>query len=144
MKYTSKQVQIARTDETIFAVLSSFDNFTPIIADKVEGWEASGDRCRFKAKGFNIALKMVEREANKLIKVTTDDSAGGVPIPFTLWVQLIGAELECGVAVADTRLRIVLEVELNPMMKMVVGGKMQTAVDTIADQIAHAFNNTQV
>lgn len=145
MKYTSKQVHIARPDETIFRALSSFENFTPILADKVEGWEATEETCRFKAKGFTVGLKMAEREPNKLIKVCADDTAGGVPIPFTFWAQMkdTTAENPGGTAAPHTHMRIVLDIELNPMMKMFVGNKMQEAVDSIAEQIAHAFNNAK-
>ncbi|SUE32955.1 polyketide cyclase [Rikenella microfusus] len=142
MRYTSKQVQIARPDETIFRVLSSFENFTPILADKVENWEATEETCKFKAKGFTVGLKMVERQPNKLIKVCADESAGGMPIPFTFWAQMKDTTPE-GSAVPGTRMRIVLDIELNPMMKMIVGNKMQDAVDSIAEQIAYAFNNAR-
>ena len=142
MRYTSKQVQIARPDETIFRVLSSFENFTPILADKVENWEATEETCKFKAKGFTVGLKMVERQPNKLIKVCADESAGGMPIPFTFWAQMKDTTPE-GSAVPGTRMRVVLDIELNPMMKMIVGNKMQDAVDSIAEQIAYAFNNAR-
>lgn len=148
MKYTSKQVRIAHPDEVIFRTLSSFENFTPILADKVEGWEATDDTCKFRAKGFSIGLKMAEREPNKLIKVCADDSAGGVPIPFTFWAQMkdtTDTVVEGHAAPKPhTHMRIVLDIELNPMMKMIVGNKMQEAVDSIADQIAHAFNNAKI
>lgn len=143
MKYTSKQVQIARRDEAIFRALSSFENFTPILADKVEGWEATEETCKFKAKGFTVGLKMAEREPNKLIKVCADEAAGGMPIPFTFWAQMKDTTPEDSTD-AHTHMRIVLDIELNPMMKMFVGNKMQEAVDTIAEQIAHAFNNANI
>lgn len=143
MKYTSKQVQIAQRDEAIFRALSSFENFTPILADKVEGWEATEETCKFKAKGFTVGLKMAEREPNKLIKVCADEAAGGMPIPFTFWAQMKDTTPEDSTD-AHTHMRIVLDIELNPMMKMFVGNKMQEAVDTIAEQIAHAFNNANI
>lgn len=143
MKYTSKQVQIAQRDEAIFRTLSSFENFTPILADKVEGWEATEETCKFKAKGFTVGLKMAEREPNKLIKVCADEAAGGMPIPFTFWAQMKDTTPENSTD-AHTHMRIVLDIELNPMMKMFVGNKMQEAVDTIAEQIAQAFNNANI
>lgn len=144
MKYTSKQVQIARPDETIFRTLSSFENFTPILADKVEAWEATEQTCRFKAKGFTVGLKMAERQPNKLIKVHADDDACAVPIPFTFWAQMKDTTPDNPAAAPHTHMRIVLDIELNPMMKMIVGNKMQEAVDSIADRIAHAFNNAHI
>ncbi|WP_300727406.1 polyketide cyclase [uncultured Rikenella sp.] len=143
MRYTSKQVQITHSDERIFRVLSSFENFTPILADKVDSWEATEETCRFRAKGFTIGLKMVERQPNKHIKVCADDTAGSAPIPFTFWTQMKDTTPE-GSSTPRTHMRIVLDIELNPMLKLMVGGKLQGAVDSIADQIAHAFNNAHL
>lgn len=142
MRYTSKQVRIARSDEEIFRILSDFQHFSPIVAGRVEGWEATAERCRFRVKGMTVGLKMVERQPNKLIKVSADDSmgSGAVPMPFTFWVQMKDSTGESAVA-PQTHLRIVLEIELNLMMKMLIGGKLQGALDTIAEQIAGAFNN---
>jgi len=132
MKYTSKQVQIYQKEQAIYEVLSCFSNFTPILADKVEEWEATDDRCSFKAQGFKIGLKMDEKIPYNTIKVVDDDGAS--PIPFAFWIQLkeVGEN--------DTRMRIVLDVELNMMMKAILGGKLQDAVDKIAEQVATAFN----
>lgn len=131
-KYESKHIQIKRPVEHIYAAVSSFDNFTPILADKVEGWCAADTKCSFKAKGFNVKLHMIEREHCKHIKIVGED---GSPMDFTFWLQLVSAAPE------DTRMRIVLHVELNMMMKMMVGGKLQAAVDQIADKIAESFNH---
>lgn len=132
MKYTSKQVQINHDDELVFRTLSSFSNFNAVLKDKVDGWEADGDRCSFKASGIKIGLKFDERIPNSTIKMVGDDN--GAPFPFTFWIQIKQIES------LDSRMRIVLDVELNMMMKMMIGGKLQEAVDKIADQIAHAFN----
>ncbi len=129
MQYTSKQVQIKRPGEQIYRALSDFERFTPILGDKVEGWEATEDRCSFRAKGFTVTLGMEERRPNELVKIV-----GESPLAFTLWIQL--KEVEA----ADTRLRLVVEVELNMMMKMLVGSKLQGALDQVVQQIADAFN----
>lgn len=142
MKYTSKQVQIYRPEELIYRALSNFEHFTPILADKVEAWEATEERCSFRAKGFTVGLKMVEKEPNSLIKITGDEEVGA-PIPMTFWIQMKETETS-DPEQPDTRLRIVLDVELNMMMKMMIGKKLQGAVDQIADQIAYAFNNAQI
>lgn len=61
-EYTSKQQQIFRPAEQIYAAISSFENLTPAVADKVEEWQATADTCSFKAKGFTVKLRMEERE----------------------------------------------------------------------------------
>ena len=97
-EYISKQQQVLRPAEQIYAVISRFDNLTPALADKVEEWQATEDSCSFKAKGFTVKLRMEEREPGKYVKVVGDD--GGVPMDFAFWIQLQE------VSAADTRLRL--------------------------------------
>ena len=133
MQYTSKQHAIHHPVEMLYRALSSFSNFTPILADKVEGWQATEDTCSFKAQGFNVALQIAERKENELIKVVPA-SESGIPFDFAFFLQLKEA------GPADTRIRVVLDAEMNMMVKMMVGGKLQDAVDKIAEQIAQSFN----
>ena len=131
-EYISKQQQVLRPAEQIYAVISRFDNLTPALADKVEEWQATEDSCSFKAKGFTVKLRMEEREPGKYVEVVGDD--GGVPMDFAFWIQLQE------VSAADTRLRLVLRIDLNMMMKMMIGNKLQGALDQIAEGIARAMN----
>ncbi|MDO4758937.1 MAG: polyketide cyclase [Rikenellaceae bacterium] len=128
-EYISKQVQIMRPAEQIYQVISRFDNLTPALQGRVEDWQATEDSCSFKAKGFTVGLKMVERVEPKHVKITGD----GVPIDFAFWVQLHKVDE------TDTRLRLVLHTELNMMMKMMIGSKLQQALDQVVDGIAGAM-----
>jgi carbon monoxide dehydrogenase subunit G len=130
-KYESKQQQIRRTAETVWAALSDFDNFTPMVADKVEGWKVEGDSCSFTVKGMPVSLRMVEKVPGELIKIEASDSS---PFGFTFWMQLKEH------APYDTRMRLVLHAEMNMMIKMMIGGKLQGGLDQMAEQIAAAFN----
>ena len=132
MRYESAQKQILKPANLVYLTLSKFSNFTPILADKVEDWQADDDTCSFKAKGFTVALKMTERIENQLIKIGQGE--GTTPFPFSFFLQIKEVEQN------DTRIKVTLDAELNMMMKMMVGSKMQKAVDAIADQIAAAFN----
>lgn len=129
-EYTSKQVHINKPDSMIYEALSRFDNFTPILKDKVENWQANENTCSFKAKGFDLKLKMEEKEPCKLIKISGDN----MPFELFLWIQLKQVDS------SDTRMRIVIKAKLNTMMKMMIGKKLQKAVDQIAEQIAAGFN----
>ena len=130
-EYISKQHRILRPAEQIYAVISRFDNLTPAVADRVEEWQATEETCSFKAKGFTVKLRIAEKEAPKTIKIVGGD--GGVPMDFAFWLQLKE------VAPYDTRMRLVLHIDLNMMMKMMIGGKLQGAIDQIAEGIARAM-----
>ncbi len=131
-EYISKQHRILRPAEQIYAAVSRFDNLTPALADKVEEWQATEERCSFKAKGFTVKLRMEERVEPKHVKIVGDE--GGVPMDFAFWIQLHKVDEN------DTRIRLVLHIELNMMMRMMIGGKLQEAVDRIAEGIANAMN----
>ncbi|MFI3318675.1 MAG: polyketide cyclase [Rikenellaceae bacterium] len=131
-KYESKQHQILLPAEQIYTLISSFENLTPALAGKVEEWEATPERCSFKAKGFKVRLKMEERISPKHVKVVADEGSG-IPMDFAFWIQLHSA------SPYDTRFRLVLHAELNTMMKMMIGGKIQSGLDQMAESVAGAF-----
>lgn len=136
MEYTSKQHTAYAPAELVFERLSNFENLTPIVGEKVENWVATADTCSFKVQGFTLMLRMERIEPSVedgsfVIKVVGEDS----PLPFAFFLQLKA------VAASETRLRVVADVELNMMFKMMIGSKLQDAVDKLAEQIATAVNN---
>ncbi len=132
-KYESKQQQIRKPASRIFPFISRFDMLTPALKDKVEEWTATEDTCSFKVKGFTVALQIEERVENKHVKITGDPSSG-VPIDFSFWIQLHE------VSESDTRIRMVLHAELNMMMRMMIGSKIQGGLDKAVEGLAMAFN----
>lgn len=131
-KYESKQQQILKPAAFVFPLISRFDALTPALRDKVEEWQADEDTCSFKVKGFTVRLRIAERVENKHVKITGDE--GGVPVDFAFWIQLHEA------GVGDTRIRMVLHAELNMMMRMMIGGKIQGGLDKAVEGLAVAFN----
>ena len=131
-EYISKQQQIFRSAAQIFPLISNLSLLTPAVADKVEEWQATEDRCSFKVKGFTVALRIDEKVENKHVKITGD--GGTVPMDFSFWIQLHE------VTEADTRIRLVLHAELNMMMRMMIGGKIQGGLDKAVEGLAMAFN----
>lgn len=132
-KYESKQQQIRRPASQVYAVISDFNNFTPVVQGHVEDWTADETSCTFKLKGMTVRLHMVDKVQDEYIKVSGDDRS---PLDFTFWVQLKQ------VGDYDTRMRLVLHAKLNMVMKMMIGSKLQTGLDQIAAQMAAAFNGS--
>ncbi len=133
-KYQSKQQQVLKNVNRIYPFITRFDMLTPALQDKVEEWQATEDTCSFKVKGFTVALRIVERVENKHIRITADEEKGGVPIDFSFWIQLHE------VSESDTRMRLVLHADLNMMMRMMIGGKLQEGLDKAVEGLAMAFN----
>ena len=132
-KYESKQQQILKPASRIFPFISRFDMLTPALKDKVEEWTATEDTCSFKVKCFTVALRIEERVENKHINISGDPTSG-VPVDFTFWIQLHE------VSDNDTRIRMVLHAELNMMMRMMIGSKIQSGLDKAVEGLATAFN----
>ncbi|CDN32638.1 hypothetical protein BN938_2568 [Mucinivorans hirudinis] len=97
----------------------------------MEFWEATEERCKFRVQGFDVQLRFEEREPHHRIKLVPEGDS--LPFPFAFWIQIKET------APYDTRLRVVLDIELNMMMRMMVGSKLQSATDKIAEQIATAL-----
>jgi carbon monoxide dehydrogenase subunit G len=131
--YESKTVAIKRRSEDVYKLLSDFSQLSQFIPkDKVEGWQAEADWCKFHVKGVGqLGLKIIEREPNKTIKITGQDNK---PFEFYIWIQIKEVEPY------DTRMKITLKSELNMMMKMLLNKQLEEGIHNIADQIANAFN----
>jgi carbon monoxide dehydrogenase subunit G len=67
------------------------------------------------------------------VKITADEE-NGVPVDFSFWLQLHE------VSDTDTRIRMVLHAELNMMMRMMIGSKIQGGLDKAVEGLAMAFN----
>ncbi|MBO5716576.1 MAG: polyketide cyclase [Alistipes sp.] len=131
-KYESKQQQIHHPASLIYPIISRLDLLSPAMQDKVEEWQATEDSCSFKVKGMKVGLRIAERVENKHVKIVADE--GGIPIDFTFWIQLKQVDER------DTRVRMVLHAELNMMMRMMIGGKIQSGLDQAVEGLANALN----
>ncbi|MDK2842990.1 MAG: hypothetical protein PWQ17_2496 [Anaerophaga sp.] len=131
-RFESDIKTVPHSASKVYEVLSNFDNFESLLpSDKIQNWESFGDRCRFEVTGIGqIGLKIVDKEPEKTIKYTAD---GTVPFNFFLWVQLKHAE-------ASSKVKVTLDADLNPMIKMVAKGPLEKFVGLLADAIAsHSY-----
>jgi len=140
-KYVSVPREIHYPQELVFAKLSNLKNLEQFVsADKIEelnkkgvdtkgfkvdDFSATEDHCSFKISPVgNVGVEIVEREPFKTIKFQGEKT---VPFPVTFWVQL---------AVQDDnscKIRLTLHAELNPMIKMMVGGYLEKGIEKVAD-----------
>ena len=132
-EYKSKTVKINRMASEVYGVLSDLSKFGDIVPPdaEIQDFQATADECTFTAKGMTMGFRIVDREENKTIKLT---GTGKMPFDFFSWIQLKE------VAPYDTRMRIVLHIKLNMMMKMFLKGKIQKGLDSAADRLAMGFN----
>ncbi len=123
-------IKVARNaSQAIYDRLADMRMLSKMIPqDKVTDYEADEDSCRFTVdKIGKMGLRIVDRKACDYVKYAAD---GTVQFNFNLWVQMKE------VAPYDSRIKVTLKADLNPMMKMLVSKQIQKFVDMMADAIA--------
>jgi len=140
-KYVSEPREINYSQELVFAKLSNLKNLEQFVSAekieelnkkgidtkgfKIEDFAATEDRCSFKISPVgNIGIEIIEREPFKTIKIQGEKS---LPFPVILWVQLANIDE------SSCKIRLTLHAELNPMIKMMVGGYLGKSIDKMAD-----------
>ncbi len=128
MKVESKQGKLNHPEQKIFEFLANFDNFKSLIPqDKVKDWESTEDSCSFTVDPVGkTGFKIIEKEANNLIKLTSKDDTQH---KFTFWIQLNQIEEN------DTRVKLTMDAALNPMMAVMAKKPLKKFLDTLIDQM---------
>lgn len=129
LKLESKIGTIRQNDENIYNFLSDFNNLKHLIpSDKVKDFEATQDTCHFSVPpAGKVGLHIVNLEPYKTIKIAGE----GMKNDFFFWIQLKQ------VAPYDTKVRLTIHAEVNPMIKALVSKPLQKFIDTLAVQLGN-------
>ena len=147
-KYESSVKQVNAPVERVYSVISDLEKLRPVIEmaqnnemikeklreagqdpaqlEKLKDMNLTSDRVSFPAPMVGeVAVAIIEREENKCVKFETEKS----PIDANLWIQVL--------PVTDTtsKMRVTLKADLNPMMKMILGSKLEKGIDQFADML---------
>jgi hypothetical protein len=96
------------------------------IKDQIKNVTFTEDTITMGTQMGELTLRIVEREAPKLIKL----EGVGTPMPTNLWIQLLPT------ADYEFKLKVTLGAELNFFIKQMVGKYMQQGADGIANVLA--------
>lgn len=129
MKINSKHRSVARAPYMLYMPFSDMRNFVAMLPeDKKQGVEADYDSIRGTVQGFSVGVRVEERRPYSRI-VYKDD---GAPFQFTVNI-CFDAD---GGNPDSTDFHVDIEADLNFMMKMLLGSKLQDAVDKMVDAVA--------
>ncbi|MDD6552306.1 MAG: SRPBCC family protein [Prevotellaceae bacterium] len=121
---------IPAPQERVYAMLSDLSNIEKIRdkipEDKAKGLTFDQDSMSIDSPAGAITLRIVNREAPKMIKFETAQS----PLPFNFWIQLLPVTTE------SCKMKLTIKAELNPFIKGMVSKPLQQALDKIAEAIA--------
>ncbi|MCK9164159.1 MAG: SRPBCC family protein [Bacteroidales bacterium] len=128
-KVESKTVEIDSKAEKIFDFLTDFTHFSLLLPDKVENWKATKDKCSFTIKGFtDFGMKIAETTPYSSILITNDEEVK-MPIKFTFTWNFS--------PLSDNKTRViaVFNLDMNPMMAMMVKNPLKNFIDVLVDKL---------
>lgn len=123
-EYKSKHGLVSRNCTELYMAFADMRNFVQMLPEeRRDGISAEYDRIEANVQGFPIAVKVSERNPYSFIELTDD----GAPFHFVL--KLNFAETAPG----KTDFSVEVSADLNFMMKMMLGSKIQEMLDKIVD-----------
>lgn len=124
-QYYSKHGIVSRPQTDLYMMFTDLRNFTQMLPeDKKKDVTADFDTLTASIRGFNIGIRITNRHPYD--RIVIEDN--GAPFSFMVVFHFDEAQ-ESG----KTDFSIELEADLNLMMKMTLGKKLQQALDSIVD-----------
>lgn len=135
-QYESSIKHIPYSQEQVYNKLSDLNNLNSVrdrldlIKDKLDGkledMTFDSDSLTLKVQGFNLALRIIEREPLKCIKFEGDKT----PIPLNLWIQILPEGMD------NAKMKVTIRAEVNMFMKAMVAKPLQEGVEKLADMLS--------
>lgn len=128
--YKSKHGTVSKSPAELYMGFVDMRNFQAMIPeDKRAGVEADFDHIKANVQGFSVGAKVVHRFPYSQIDIEDD----GAPFHFSVKFHFDAVGMP-----GRTDFSIELEADLNFMMKMMLGGKIQEALDKVVDGLVAA------
>ena len=125
VEINSKRAVVSKAPYELYMLFVDMRNFVQMLPeDKKAGVEADYDSLHASVQGFNIGVKVNDRVPYS--KVVYEDD--GAPFKFTMALHFDPATDPY-----KTDFQIVLNADLNFMMKTLLGSKLQEGLDKIVD-----------
>lgn len=132
--YSSKHGTVSRSPFEMYMGFVDMRNFSRMLpkeaTDKIDGIQTTFDTLDITVRGFNIGVKVESRVPYSLVEY----SDNGAPFEFKASFHFDA----CPSDSARTDFHIELSADLNLMMKMMLGPKLQTALDQLVDGLVAA------
>ena len=123
--YSSKHGIVSRPQAELYMAFTDMRNFLAMIPDdKKQGVTADFDTISATVQGFTIGVKVTRREPYDYIELQDN----GAPFKFMVSMHFDRTDDPC-----KCDFHIDLLADLNLMMKMMIGGKLQEGLDKIVD-----------
>ena len=126
-QYNSKHGIVSRHPAEMFMAFADMRSFVQMLPeDKKQGITADYDTISATVQGFTLGVKVTRREPYQYIELQDN----GAPFHF-----MVSLHFDEAAESGKTDFHIDLLADLNVMMKMMIGSKLQEALDKIVDGI---------
>lgn len=139
-KYVSEVKVINHNNEIVYNFLSDFNNLGQYFNEytlahisqqipngSITDFHTDTSSCHFSISSMgNVGFKIIEREPPKMLKITGE---GKIPFTFTLWIQILP------VSPYQCKIRLTLHANMNMMIKMVAGKKLNEGINKLAEAL---------
>lgn len=123
----SRKAVVSKAPYELYMGFTDMRNFVNMLPeDRKEGVTADYDSLHASVQGFPIGVKVVDRTPYSMIRYADD----GAPFSFKVTVSFDPASDPY-----KTEFQIILDAELNFMMKTLLGSKLQDALDKVVDSL---------
>ena len=128
-----KEILLNRSSVSVFNMFADLSRFTDNIPEQYKDQvTATEDSIVFSYGGINLGIKVDQRVPFSLVSFKDD---GQSPFPFNVRFMMTTVGLD------STLFHIEIDAELNAMMKMMLGNKLQEMVDTLTDNMENIMNS---
>lgn len=127
-EYKSKTVVVPASSMTVFNRITDLNGiYAAIPEDKRKDVTIDGDTVNITYAGFTLGIRMAVKEPFSRVVL----EGVGAPFEFSISILLSPAD-----DIMRTELTIVVEADLNFMMKAMLGPKIKEGLDQVVDAIA--------
>ena len=128
VKIESKIGRLSSDQYRIYEFLSDCANFQQFATnEKVTNWQSDNDSCSFTVEGVGeLFFRIVERQPDELVKFSIENVQAE---NIFLWVQLKSK------SPGDTRIKLTLKLEANPVMSMFISKPMKNGLDKVVETL---------
>jgi hypothetical protein len=124
-EFRSKRATVSRPPYQLYMGFVDMRNFVQMLPeDKRADVTADYDSIHATVQGFAIGVKVIQRTPYSRLEFADD----GAPFQFRLTMHF-----DASVDPYKTDFQIVLDADLNFMMKTLLGGKLKDALDKVVD-----------
>ena len=130
-KFESSVKQVPYPQEAVYRNISDLRNLERVKdrvpEDRLKDFAFDQDTVSMNVPPVGqISIRIIDRDEPKCVKFETEQS----PMPFNLWVQVLPTSAN------SAKMKITVDADIPFMLKGMVAGPLQDAVEKVADALA--------